>query len=118
MNRILAFPLIYLIHPLIMMLLLDGFRKPFKHKLCIADDAVVGLYVFVYLCAVGVYMQHLCVRSKSLNITGYTIREPRAHGNQKVTFAYRKRSRFCSVHSYHTRKRLIRCRESTQTHKR
>ena len=86
----------------IMILLFHTTVQKSQHFSHIADQARICLNIFINLCRIDINLQDLCIICKFLCISGNTVTETHADGNQKITFTNAIIGCLCAMHAKHT----------------
>ena len=81
------------------------------------DDRHINVLILANLCRVNIDMDHFCMRCEGFNLSGNTVVEPCADGDQEIAFSDREVCIFSTVHPQHAKVERVITGNTTDTHK-
>src|SRR5690625_1028555 len=117
-KRIVALPLLNGVEPFIFTLFADFFNQDLKYSLHIAYNRYISDAILPDFGWVDVDMNNLGIRSKSLQITRYTIVKASTACNEQIAFVYSPICIHRAVHAEHAEREWMVDWENTQAHQR
>ena len=104
--------------PFFIVLLVNYGNKSCESILDVSCNAQIRSNILAYLSPVYVYVNYLEILSKSVLVSGRSVAESCAAGNNKISLILSNGGSEMSVHTLHSEKMLIICRNSRKSHKR